>query len=310
MIFALLFTLQVVAPPAAPAPPASRRVAVTFDDLPVVTQSPDDSVRARITRDLLAALVRRRVPITGFVNEGKLYDHGTLDTARVRLLEQWIAAGEDLGNHTYGHIDMNVTALADFERDVLAGERITRPLLARAGRRLRYFRHPYLQTGNDAKKREQFETFLKRHGYVIAPVTIDNSDWMFAHAYELALLRADTQVAHAIQQSYFAYMDTVVGFYERQSQLIVGREIPQILLLHANALNAASFDSVAGIFRRRGYLFLTLAQALADPAYHQPDRYNGPDGITWLHRWAIGAGMPASTFAGEPEVPKLVAEFK
>ena len=33
----------------------ARRVAVTFDDLPVVTQSPDDSVRARITRDLLAS---------------------------------------------------------------------------------------------------------------------------------------------------------------------------------------------------------------------------------------------------------------
>ena len=304
MIISLLLTMQ------APAPPPSRRVAVTFDDLPVVTLSSDDTVRARITHDLLAVLVRRRVPITAFVNEGKLYDNGTLDTARVRLLQQWIAAGCDLGNHTYGHIDMNVTSLENFERDVLAGEHITRPLLARAGKRLRYFRHPYLQTGNDAKKKEGFEAFLKRHHYEIAPVTIDNSDWMFAHTYELALQRGDSGLAHAIQQSYVAYMDTVVGFYERQSQLIVGREIPQILLLHANALNAATFDAVAEVFTRRGYAFIALAQALADPVYHQPDRYTGPDGITWLHRWAIGTGMPASTFAGEPEVPKLVAEFK
>lgn len=294
----------------AAAPPPSRRVAVTFDDLPVVTLSPDDTVRARITHDLLAALVRRRVPITAFVNEGKLYDNGTLDTARVRLLKQWIDAGEDLGNHTYGHIDMNETSLEDFERDVLAGEHITRPLLERTGKRLRYFRHPYLHTGNDANKKEGFETFLKRNHYVIAPVTIDNSDWMFARTYELALQRGDSAVARAIQQSYVAYMDTVVGFYERQSRLILGREIPQILLLHANALNAASFDSLAGIFTRRGYAFISLAQALADPVYRQPDRYTGPAGITWLHRWAIGAGMPASTFAGEPEVPKLVAEFK
>ena len=47
-------------------------------------------------------------------------------------------------------------------------------------------------------------------------------------------------------------------------------------------------------------------ERLADSAYRLPDRYIGPAGITWLHRWALTRGMPGSTFQGEPEVPDWI----
>lgn len=288
-----------------------RRVAVTFDDLPAATTLTQPAL-SQLTTDLLDALSRNHVPVTGFVNEGKLYSDfaGTLDSTRVRALEQWLEAGQDLGNHTFGHIDLNQVSLADVERDVLRGEHIIRPMLARHGRRLKYFRHPFLHTGNDARKKNAFEAFLKRHGYVIAPVTIDNSDYVFAHAYDAALTRSDSQDAARIQQSYLTYMDTVIGFWQSQARLIVGREFPQILLLHANRLNAGSFDQLAAMLRRRGYAFVSLDRALADPTYRQPDRYTGPAGISWLHRWALAARMPATIYAGEPDVPVFVKEFR
>ena len=293
-------------------PTTSRTVAVTFDDLPAASAQVDQATLATLTNDLLASLSRNRVPAVGFVNEGKLYDDaGGIDTARVKLLDQWIQAGHDLGNHTFGHTDVDQTSLADYERDVLRGEHITRPLMQRYGKTLRFFRHPFLHTGSDAMKKNALERFLKAHGYQIAPVTIDNYDYVFARAYDVATARGDSLTATAIKKSYLAYMDTVVGFYERQARLIVGAEFPQILLLHANRLNAASFDELAVMLRRRRYAFVSLQQALTHPVYRQhPDRYVGPAGITWLHRWAIGGGMPATIFAGEPEVPTFVREFR
>ncbi len=96
-------------------------------------------------------------------------------------------------------------------------------------------------------------------------------------------------------------MTAVVEYYEAQSMAIVGYELPQILLLHANSLNADGLGRLLESLIGRGYRFVSLAEALRDPAFSLPDTYSGPAGITWLHRWAITRGLAKSTFRGEPE---------
>ena len=104
-----------------------------------------------------------------------------------------------------------------------------------------------------------------------------------------------------------AGMDTVFGFYEAQSRTIVGREIPQVLLIHASRLNADMVDTLVQMMERRGYTFAKLEDVLSDSAYRSADTYVGPGGITWLHRWALTRGMRGAAFAGEPEVPPDIA---
>jgi len=84
--------------------------------------------------------------------------------------------------------------------------------------------------------------------------------------------------------------------------------VPQVLLLHANVLNADHFGALADMMTRRGYRFVALDRALADPAYDSEDRYTGPSGITWLHRWALTQGKRGAFFAGEPTVPEAIAK--
>ena len=103
-------------------------------------------------------------------------------------------------------------------------------------------------------------------------------------------------------------MEQVVRFYEDQSRQLFGREIPQVLLLHAYALNADHLDRLLSLLRDRGYRFVSLEEVLADPAYDSEDAYVGPGGITWLHRWAISRDVDRSMFAGEPRVPGWVRE--
>jgi peptidoglycan/xylan/chitin deacetylase (PgdA/CDA1 family) len=287
----------------------SREVAVTIDDLPTVSVLGNDLDAAQqATTVLLASLTRNGVPAIGFVNESKLRSHGETDPRRVALLRQWLDAGLELGNHTFSHVDFHSTPLDAFERQVLDGETVTKRLLRERGKRIRYFRHPFLHTGRSAADRQRFEEFLKQHGYTVAPITLDNYDYVFAAAYDRAGGRHDTAAQNAIADAYISYMEAVTAFYEQQSVAIVGREVRQTLLIHASALNAAMLERLASMFRARGYRFISLERALEDPAYRHRDGYYGPAGITWLHRWAMTDGKPGTIFAGEPSVPAWIEQ--
>ena len=282
----------------------ARRVAITIDDLPAVSRNfRSDADRERITRQLVTALERHRVPAIGFVNEGKLYRDGKLHAPAVDLLRQWTRAGLELGNHSYSHFDLHVVDLPTYLADVARGDSVTRALLAGERRVPRYFRHPFLHTGRTLDVRAQVDSVLVRHGYRVAPVTIDNGDYLFAAAYDNALARRDSAEAKRIATLYIDYRDRVFAYYEAQSTAIVGREIPQVLLMHANLLNADRFDDLARMIARRGYTFAKLDEVLEDSVYRSTDTYVGPGGITWLHRWALTRGLRGAIFAGEPEVP-------
>ena len=82
------------------------------------------------------------------------------------------------------------------------------------------------------------EDFLEQHGYEVAPVTIDNSEWIFARAFDHALDQDDSNLQKRLGPEYVDYMLSMTAYYEDQSRSLFDREIPQILLLHANDLNA------------------------------------------------------------------------
>lgn len=285
---------------------AHREVAITFDDLPVVSARPDIAAHQEITTKLLKSLTSNKVPAVGFVNEDKLLNRGEREAQRVALLRQWLDAGFELGNHTFSHIDLHTTPLSAFEEDVVRGEMVTKALLSEKNMQLRYFRHPYLHTGRDLETKLALESFLARRGYRVAPVTIENSDWTFANAYDQAVERGDKPMMQRIAQEFISSMEREFESYERQSVDLFGHEIKHVLLLHANALNADHFDALARMMKRRGYSFITLEQALTDKAYQSPDTYTGDGGITWLHCWAITKGMEPGSFRSKPTVPDFV----
>lgn len=283
-----------------------RTVAVTIDDLPGPSAAMvrnDPAALAAMTRQLLAALAAHRVPAVGFVNAGKLEIDGEGEAeraARVDVLRLWTAAGLELGNHTYSHPSLNRTELAAFEADLERGEPVLRTLLAEQGKHLRYFRHPFLQVGLELPKRRTFEAYLAARGYTVAPVTIDNDEYVFAAVYADARRRGDDQRAARVAADYLDYMEGVFAFVEDVSGRLLGREIAQTLLIHANALNADLFEKLAERLERRGYRFVSLETALADPAYSLPDDYVGGWGISWLHHWELTAGRRRSPSPDPP----------
>ena len=276
--------------PAAEAAAPERTVAFTFDDLPMSRDGAYGLARMQdVTTRLLGQLTSAGIVAVGFVNEDKL-DRGGDRPARVALLEQWLDAGMELGNHTYAHVSFWTTPLDEYQRQVLRGERVTRALLAERGKEPRYFRHPYLNSGPDLRTKDAFERFLAEHGYRVAPVTVDNLDVTYALAYDKAHQQGDSALMRRIGGAYVEHMGDSFAFSEALSRRVLDREPAQVLMLHANALNADYLDELVAMLQARGYGFVPTEQALRDPAYRSRDTYTGRRGLSWLQRWAITRG--------------------
>ena len=280
-----------------------REVAVTFDDLPA-TQSEPATMRYVIPK-LIKSIKANGVPAIGFVNERKLYVDGKPDAGRVALLRLWLAAGLELGNHTFSHVSIDETALAEYEENVIRGEALTKGLLAERGERLRYFRHPQLRTGPTTEYKEALDKFLAERGYTVAPVTVDNNDYLFADVYARAKRRGDKATMRRVVEAYIPYMEGIFAFFEKLSVDALGYEVKQTLLLHASELNADHFDDLARMMKRRGYGFISLEDALKDRAYSLPEAQT-TRGLSWLHRWMLAKG---ETLQMEPAEPQFITQL-
>ena len=185
------------------------------------------------------------------------------------------------------------------------GEAVTTQVL---GRPPRYFRYPYLHTGKTEKVKQQISEFIKQKGYVMAPVTLDDEDYVFARVYAAKLAASDSEASNRVLSDYVKYMEGIFVFFERWGITVTGHEVKHILLIHASQLNADAMPQLLHMMKRRGYEFISLGEALTDDAYQLPDEYVGPMGISWIHRWAMAKGLKVQW---QPDAPAdVMAEYK
>lgn len=287
-----------------------KQVCFSIDDLPTVAYGITDTVfLEQLTDKLIASLNKNKIPAIGFVNESKLYKNDQPMPFQIQLLNHWVDSGLELGNHTYSHPDFNSVTMKEYTQDILKGELITRELLKRKAIRLTYFRHPFLHVGNSKEKSDSLKHFLITHGYTEAPVTIDNDDYLFALAYHRANKKKDLNLMKQIESDYIKYMEQKLNYFEQQSNQLFGRDIKQILLLHASLLNANSMEALAKMFQRNGYEFITMAEALQDEAYMTPITKYGNWGISWIDRWALSKGKKGDFFKGDPVTPDYIKKL-
>ena len=280
----------------------ARRVAITIDDAPVVNEMTDLGRFQRITNGLIGSFRVEKVPVTVFINEAQLNVSGQRD-ARAAVLEQWLDAGFELGNHAYSHPSANEVPFERFADEVIKGEVITRPLVERRGQKLVWFRYPYLHSGTTAEAHEAITNFLASRHYRVAPITVDYADYSFAGPYSREWREGRVQVADRIRQAYVDQVDVGFEYAEKASVEVFGREIPQILLIHCNELNAMAVRETIARMRARGYTFISLAEAMEDQAYARPDTFTGPGG-SWLSRSANALGKRITVTP--PRVPAWI----
>lgn len=286
-------------------PAEMRSVALTFDDLPLVGEGGGEEAR-RVNEAILASLAKFRARATGFVVEQRVRKIG--ESEGRRILGRWVQQGHELGNHTFSHPDLNDLTARQFQKEVERGEASFGQALGERGKKPRYLRFPYNHTGDTKEKHGLVADYLKRRGYQVAECTIDNADYEFARAYGLMLAGKDEEAASKLRAEYLAYTEAEIDYYSGLHKGVFGREIPHVMLLHVNRLNADLMDEILAIFARKGYRFVTLDAARADPAYRTGEGGVTKFGPMWGYRWARELGIQVNGSL-ETEPPAWVLNY-
>ena len=280
LLLLLPFLLFVSAPGAAPEEASLRPLLVTVDDLPIAGGAKDTAERRRITDGLLGHLERHGIQAVGLVTWANVQGDGE------ELLERWLAAGHELGNHSDTHPNYTKTPFEDYRADMERAREELTTLLAPHGRAPRFFRFPYLREGDTPEKVAAMRDYLKESGQRNLPVTLDNQDWSYDAPFRKARETGDDTAAATVAADYHAALRFSIRHHERRGDRLLGRVSPQILLLHANAVGAEEWGRLFDWLEETGHRFARVDEVLAEPTLADPPAVVAPFGYgAWDRLW-------------------------
>lgn len=282
----------------------NKKLAVGFVSLPPLdrtSNAPKDSDATM--RLLIEKLKSHKVPAIGFVQGNMISDGEKLYPVRAEMIRLWRDAGFEIGIGGFRHIWFYDNSYEDYLANVEKNESVTRKILAEKNTPLRYFSYPFLNTGKTAEERTRFEAWLGARGITPVKYTVDNSEWLYSYAYEMARLDNDVSTMKEIRQSFLRYMAEMFDHYEAYSQEMFGRDISQTMVLTPSRLVTDAADDLFGMLEKRGYKFVSMEEALADEAYRTEENFYGKSGISWFERWQMAQGKK---LRAEPKVDDFV----
>ncbi len=284
----------------------AQSVAFTFDDGPDIEATPLLSAPQR-NAAMLAALARHKVSAALFVTAA----NGANRPEGLALARAWGEAGHVIGNHTMTHPDLASAqvSLAQYQKQLLDCDAIISTLPGYQ----KWFRFTFLREGNTPEKRDGMRSFLAAHGYRNAYVTLDTSDWRLNDKL-VEVLGKDAKAELApIKRAYLSHMRQRALAYRALSQQLQGRDVPQVLLLHHNLINALWLDDLIAQFEQMGWSITTPAAAFRDPLYAlQPERAAPGQSLLLSMARSLGVakfdGWERLVDDGEAEIAELKAQ--
>ncbi len=252
----------------------SKRIAVTFDELPVA-QSFVQVNGDELTGQILGALKEFNIKATGFVL-------GEQVATSADLIGQWLNAGHTLGTMTWSNQDFHDVGVGEFMRQVKGGKDALEPILKQFGQKTRWFRYPFLHYGASTSDRAKARDLLSSNNLTVAHVTVMTDDFLYNLKLEQLGPKADTVRLDQLNLEYTMHVMDELHRQEELALAVAGRPVVHILQLRANRLNALFCWSLFDALKVDGYKFVSLAEALADPAYTITEKYTGSKGVGYL----------------------------
>jgi peptidoglycan/xylan/chitin deacetylase (PgdA/CDA1 family) len=258
----LRIALAVMATLAAAHSANSQQIAITWDDLPAHSALPQGETRVEIGHKLVAAMKEAHLPPAyGFVN-GIATER---EPASTPMLKDWRDAGFQLGNHTWSHMNLNTSSLADWEADLMKNEPVLQQYDANSD--WHWLRYPFLAEGDTPEKRADTRKFLAARGYRIAAVTMSFGDYMWNEPFARCVAKNDTASIAQLESTYLRAAADDAGFRRAMSKALYGHDIPYVLLMHVGAFDARMLPRLLKLYRDKGFTFITLQDAENDPFY-------------------------------------------
>ena len=254
---------------------APTLAALTLDDLPYQTLAGKpavDDIRERkvISDAILAALEERSTQAAVFVNCALLAEGEDLP-------ERWGLKGHLVANHTAHHT--SIDKAIDWQAEIASCDDRLRSVRGYAP----LFRYPYLRQGASAETKARGEEVLASLSLRNAPPTVPTSEWLLAQRYDDATEPAQRE---AIAELFVDHVVSSIRIAEEESARRLRREIPHVVLLHVNRLEADHIGDLLDRFEQENIRVISLEEALKDEIYSRPDEAISPWALSWLYRVA------------------------
>ena len=124
----------------------------------------------------------------------------------------------------------------------------------------------YQSFGHELRK------YLAEHGYKVAQVTLDFSDYTWNNPYARCVAKQDAQAIEWLKSTYLSTAKEDIALDRKLSMMLFGRDIKYVLLLHIGALDSIMLPDLLDLFKKQGFDFISLEEAQKDPAYQSdPD---------------------------------------
>jgi peptidoglycan/xylan/chitin deacetylase (PgdA/CDA1 family) len=251
----------------------AQQMAITFDDLPAHGNKPPGITRLEIVQSILTTLKQAQMPPTyGFINGKRPEADGTSRA----VLKAWRAAGQPLGNHTWAHQDLNMQTPKQFEAAVARVEPLLEQL--KGDEDWHWLRYPFLHEGDTVPKRRAVRAWLAGHGYQVAEVNMDFGDYLWNAPYARCMEKHDDAAIARLHDSYLSAADHSYGLFRQLSQMVYGRDVKYVLLMHVGAFDAKMLPELLALYRSKGVGFVSLPSAMSDPAYRDDPDIGEPHG--------------------------------
>jgi peptidoglycan/xylan/chitin deacetylase (PgdA/CDA1 family) len=275
-------------------------IAFTFDDMPAHSTLPPGTTRVEIADRIIAALRDAHAPAFGFVN-GVLLER---EPASAPVLDAWRKAGLPLGNHGWSHANLGAITDDQFAEELTRNEPLLQARMGKAD--WHWFRYPFLaEAGNDPERRARIRRLLASHGYKVAPVTMDFSDWSYSEPYARCVAKNDHAAIAQMETAWLQGVETSIARYRAMSHALFGRDIPYVILMHLGAFDARMLPQTLAIYRRHGFRFVTLEEATKDPFYKAETNPALPPDPQGLEGWMNAKNLPIPPASRWPALDTL-----
>jgi peptidoglycan-N-acetylglucosamine deacetylase len=224
----------------------NKAIAVTIDDLPFVGEYRNFHLKM-----IIDTLEEQQVPATGFIIANEVRQDNW------KLLTAFRQAGLGLGNHTSTHMNLNQVKTQEYIKEIDDADARLSKVLTRP----KYFRYPYLAMGKGIKRNKVLCHLSQMH-YRIAPITIDSRDYYFNQRLLSVPEKGRRQYLESMKSFYLEFIEQQTLQAEAYNQYHKKPDTPQILLIHANLLNAYVLPDIIRQYRAEGYTFVSLKKAL------------------------------------------------
>ncbi|MBQ1969428.1 MAG: polysaccharide deacetylase family protein, partial [Flavobacteriales bacterium] len=269
-----------------------KHAALTMDQMPVAGKQVNLMWVVGFNYTGANTLAKSKMPMVGFVNEKNLIAP-TEKEKREAIIGTWLDSGMEVGNGTFSSIPLGEAKSAQwFIDDINYGDRVISRLVADYESVLRYFRFPDMNLEASPERIDSVNYFLNREGYIPVTATIRFEDEYFNTPYINSKIERDTMLVRYIGERYIEYIKKTLDFYEEQAKKNFTRQITHIIDIRCSEINNDMLGYIMYIIWHRGYRFIPLNEALADPLYrrHLPERYKG--GFFWDYAVGIETEAP------------------